>query len=545
MAVSHFNYNHTLIQCGQGNAQALSSLYQQEAAVMLALADQVLEDHGKAQQALHDVCVMVWKHADQFDPSAGSARAWIYSILRYRLMRELRHNPVPIDTARINQLHTWLDDNTRLMHEDLHDGLERVEPLAADALGLAYYKGLHTAQITRVLEQPEHEIRQLLNQALQYLEKKTAYGGPLPQAQRLAIAQYTLGTLQDHEEQNARELISKNDDAVQQALHWETVLLALADRLTPVIPDPVIYGRVQKTLGLPRIDPDIQPLARPETPAPAASAATASAASTPGASAAKTGAFATTASPKGASHTITSANTAPASSRGNAPAQTPNLSSDANTSHAPANASAASSAAASNAVAGTLKTTGPGAGIQRSARNKPRSKPAILLATLLIGAALGYVSASTGIFMTASTPEPTVPAAPPQPETLFIAILQPPGSTSTPGWVVTRPASHTLKLESLISSDNEAGKGLALWTRAPAQAEATFLGWLNDGTKNNVTLPANTMLTNNQLFEITLEDTSRSSNAQPDGTVLFIGQAVITTLPGPDLAPAAPQAQPG
>lgn len=541
MAVSHFNYNHTLIQCGQGNAQALSLLYQHEAAVMLALAEQVLEDHSKAQQALHDVCVMVWKHADQFDPSAGSARAWIYSILRYRLMREVRQSATPLDAARINQLHTWLDDNTRLMHEDLHDGLERVDPLAADALGLAYYKGLHTAQITRVLEQPEHDVRQLLNQALQHLDKKTAYGGSLPQVQRLAIAQYTLGTLQDLEEQNTRELISKNDDAVQQALHWETVLLALADRLTPVVPDAVTYGRIQKTLGLPRIDPDIQPLARPETPPSAVSVTT----TAPGVSSARTDTSVSSASPRGAGQTIAATGKVPAAARGNTAAQSSGVSTAANAANAPASTAATSSGAASGAAAGAIKTAKQATTAQNSTRQKPRSRPLMAFAALLVGAALGYVAANPGIVVPASPPEPAVPAAPRQPETLFIAILQPPGSTSTPGWVVTRQPGNTLQLEPLINSDTATGKGLALWTRAPAQAEATFLGWLNDGAKNNVALPANTMLADNQLFEITLEETSRSSNAQPDGTVLFIGQAVITTLPAPDLAPEAPQAQPG
>lgn len=541
MAVSHFNYNHTLIQCGQGNAQALASLYQHEAAVMLALAEQVLEDHGKAQQALHDVCVMVWKHADQFDPSAGSARAWIYSILRYRLMREVRQGAMPLDATRINQLHTWLDDNTRLMHEDLHDGLERVEPLAADALGLAYYKGLHTAQITRVLEQPEHDIRQLLNQALQHLDKKAADNSPLPQAQRLAIAQYTLGTLQDHEEQSTRELISKNDDAVHQALHWETVMLALADRLTPVVPDPVIYGRVQKTLGLPRIDPDIQPLARPETPPSPASVATAASVNASGVSTARTDTSVSSASSRGAGQTIAAAGKVPAAARGNTVAQSAGVSTVANAANAPAT----TPGTASGAAASVTKTTKQTASAQNNARHKPRSRPLMAFAALLVGAALGYVAANPGIIGPASPPEPTVPAAPPQPETLFIAILQPPGSTSTPGWVVTRQPGNAVQLESLINSDITAGKGLALWTRTPAQADATFLGWLNDGVKNNIALPANTLLADNQLFEITLEDTGRGSNGQPDGTVLFIGQAVITTLPAPDLAPEGPQAQPG
>ncbi|WJJ93572.1 hypothetical protein [Neopusillimonas aromaticivorans] len=89
---------------------------------------------------------------------------------------------------------------------------------------------------------------------------------PLPPDTRLSIAEYTLGTLYGQEEVQVRELINSNDEAVHLALHWETVLLAMADRLPPATPDPLILARVQRTLGLPRLDPEVQPLWRPEAP---------------------------------------------------------------------------------------------------------------------------------------------------------------------------------------------------------------------------------------------------------------------------------------
>lgn len=173
MAVSSFNYNNILLRCGQGDASALTALFNHESAVMLSLAQQLLEDAAKAQQALHDVFVMVWKHADHFDPAAGSARAWVYSILRYRLMRELRQKPGDPDRARMAHLRQWLDDNHRMLHEDLEDGLEMTyPPQAIDAMGLAYYKGLNATQISRLLEIPEDDVRRHLRNAMLNLEKK-------------------------------------------------------------------------------------------------------------------------------------------------------------------------------------------------------------------------------------------------------------------------------------------------------------------------------------------------------------------------------------
>ncbi len=173
MAVSSFNYNHILLRCGQGDAAALTALFNHESAVMLSLAQQLLDDTAKAHQALHDVFVMVWKHADHFDPNAGSARAWVYSILRYRLMRELRQKPNDPDSLRTHQLRKWLDDNHRMLHEDLDDGLAAADPQAIDAIGLAYYKGLNAPQISRLLEIPEDDVRRHLRDAMHQLEKQS------------------------------------------------------------------------------------------------------------------------------------------------------------------------------------------------------------------------------------------------------------------------------------------------------------------------------------------------------------------------------------
>ncbi|NLZ11962.1 sigma-70 family RNA polymerase sigma factor [Neopusillimonas aromaticivorans] len=172
MALSSFNYNSILLRCGQGDAAALTVLFNHESAVMLALAQQMLEDPAKAQQALHDVFVMVWKHADHFDPASGSARAWIYSILRYRLMRELRQPPGNPDATRSSLLRTWLQDNARMLHDDLDDGLAQADPTAIDAIGLAYYKGLTAPQISTLMQIPEDEVRGHLRRALHRLETR-------------------------------------------------------------------------------------------------------------------------------------------------------------------------------------------------------------------------------------------------------------------------------------------------------------------------------------------------------------------------------------
>ena len=99
MVDSTFDYHAALSACAQGDPQALQDLYTQEAPRMLALANIMLGDQAAAQNAVHDAFVLVWKNAGSYDARTGSARAWIYSIMRYRSLSLLRRNPAAPSAA--------------------------------------------------------------------------------------------------------------------------------------------------------------------------------------------------------------------------------------------------------------------------------------------------------------------------------------------------------------------------------------------------------------------------------------------------------------
>lgn len=92
MLEATFDYQDALAACAQGDPQALQRLYSQEAPRMLALATIMLGDQVAAQNTVHDAFVLLWKNADSYDPRTGSARAWIYSIMRYRTLSILRRS---------------------------------------------------------------------------------------------------------------------------------------------------------------------------------------------------------------------------------------------------------------------------------------------------------------------------------------------------------------------------------------------------------------------------------------------------------------------
>lgn len=346
---------------------------------------------------------------------------------------------------------------------------------------------------------------------------------PLPDATRLNIAEYTLGTLHGDEENQIRELINSNDEAVHQALHWETVLLAMADRLPPVNTEPLILARVQRTLGLPRLDPAVQPLWRPETPAGSETARSATTEKTPDAP---------------ARHY-----------QGNSePAITP--ASHAAAKHLDHKSTTRTVATQKHAIPevepGSFTADAEPAR-RRTVESVWYKRPSGVLAIMGVAA---VVVLGSMLFRKESTDKPgetsptqekaaTLPDSP-----LFIAILQPPQSTSTPGWVIVQNSLGKLRAAPRLQSQRASDQGLALWTRQTDSSTTRFLGWVSDTSVNDIALPEGLEINEHSLFEITQEKQNADISLPPDGPVLFIGQAVKTTLPEPVSPTATPPAQP-
>ena len=314
----------------------------------------------------------------------------------------------------------------------------------------------------------------------------------LDEVTRLLIAQYTLGSLQGNEERKVRDLVNTSDEAAALALHWETVLLSMADRLPPVTPDPLVLARIQRTLNLPRFDPETQPLARPETP--------------------------------------------PVSP--DVPASPPH--------ERVAPRKEKQAARIEPALTETHHAATQPVKTRRRTVPLVYRRPMVLLAAAALAGSvwLGYTMLGSNPFDVAGTSAPKSPAPAPAPQPVFFAVLQPPGSSSTPGWILTQTGQQHLRAEPRLQSQVSSDQALALWARTTDSAQTQFLGWLNDAVINDITLPDTVVADDTALFEITLEKSDADTRRPPEGDVLFIGQGVKTLIPPPrppEVQPAQPR----
>lgn len=129
----------------------------------------------------------------------------------------------------------------------------------------------------------------------------------------------------------------------------------------------------------------------------------------------------------------------------------------------------------------------------------------------------------------AAKPNLAVIEAPPLAQ---VAVLQAPGQSSTPGWVLTLDKKHTLFLSPKVHIDVPADASVRLWTHSDSAPQPRSLGTLEPNQP--ATIPASTLgsIGQDQIFEMTLEPKSGTPSASPTGPVLFIGR-MITLDPHP------------
>ncbi|MBU0723834.1 MAG: anti-sigma factor [Alphaproteobacteria bacterium] len=135
------------------------------------------------------------------------------------------------------------------------------------------------------------------------------------------------------------------------------------------------------------------------------------------------------------------------------------------------------------------------------------------------GAALGAVAMALLALFT-----PVFDRAPPTGG--YVAVLQQPGESAAPGWVVRIAADGRLSLSPLVETAVPADRSVQFWTLVdPAQGPRS-LGLIQPG--QSVELPADRIgpVIPGQLFELTLEPPGGSPGSRPTGPVLFIGRAV-------------------
>ncbi|MGF9565557.1 sigma-70 family RNA polymerase sigma factor [Neorhizobium sp. JUb45] len=79
-----------LLACARGDRNGLRLIFDLEGGRLVAVAQRILRRRELAEEVVQEAFIRIWTHAHQFAPGRGSARGWIYAVVRNRALNMLR-----------------------------------------------------------------------------------------------------------------------------------------------------------------------------------------------------------------------------------------------------------------------------------------------------------------------------------------------------------------------------------------------------------------------------------------------------------------------
>ncbi|WP_430785213.1 ECF RNA polymerase sigma factor SigK [Actinoplanes sp. G11-F43] len=160
--VEQVDANALLRAVGRGDEQAFARLYDLVAPRVYGLIRRVLRDAAQAEEVAQEVLVEVWRTAARFDPVAGSATAWVFTIAHRRAVDRVRAEQaaaartVRAGAAALDTPYDAVADEVsgRLERQQVRHCLDDLTELQRQVITMAYYQGHSYPQVAELLKTP-------------------------------------------------------------------------------------------------------------------------------------------------------------------------------------------------------------------------------------------------------------------------------------------------------------------------------------------------------------------------------------------------------
>lgn len=161
-----------LTRCARGDRLALRVLFDNEAGRMLGIAYRILRRRDLAEEVVQEAFVRIWRNADRYDPELGSARSWLYAIVRNLALNVVRdgRREILIDDSSVDpDRHS---PNMPDVLDQLSDSsalrrcLERLDGNRRASLLLAYVGGFSHGEIAGRLRVPLGTVKAWIRRGL-------------------------------------------------------------------------------------------------------------------------------------------------------------------------------------------------------------------------------------------------------------------------------------------------------------------------------------------------------------------------------------------
>jgi RNA polymerase sigma-70 factor, ECF subfamily len=146
-----------LAEVAKGDDAAFRTVYDQVAPAVLGIVRRVLRDPAQSEEVMQEVLLEIWRTAARFDPSAGSANAWMLTLAHRRAVdrvrseqraaeRELRAATASIPYDEVSDAAL-----TSLEYQRVRRCLDGLTDLQRESVTLAYYGGYSYREVAQLL----------------------------------------------------------------------------------------------------------------------------------------------------------------------------------------------------------------------------------------------------------------------------------------------------------------------------------------------------------------------------------------------------------
>jgi RNA polymerase sigma-70 factor, ECF subfamily len=170
---SEFDYEAALLACARGEKFALQAIYARDSRWLFAVAYRIVKRRELAEEVLHDAMVKVWNRSRLYSPALGSARGWVYTVVRNQALNSVRKRMMEVSSEDYDVPEMSTTDNQELSQEadKLSVCLGKLDETKRNAIVLAFVDGYTHEQIAQRLDSPLGSVKSWIRRGLLKLKE--------------------------------------------------------------------------------------------------------------------------------------------------------------------------------------------------------------------------------------------------------------------------------------------------------------------------------------------------------------------------------------
>jgi RNA polymerase sigma-70 factor (ECF subfamily) len=180
-----------MIRAQAGDTDAFAELYDRHAERAFRVARTICRDLGRAEDAVQEGFLAIWRSRNAFRPDAGSFQAWSMQIVKNRAIDSFRtavvRPPSQIGDTDSDRPQADVDAVTpqeetiaRSERDQLLESLRRLPEAQAEVIVLAFYGELSHSEIAAQLDLPPGTVKGRMRLGLEKLRREMSPSDPDP-----------------------------------------------------------------------------------------------------------------------------------------------------------------------------------------------------------------------------------------------------------------------------------------------------------------------------------------------------------------------------